>query len=40
MIIIAAFFHISLVCVKPAGEVETVEEQDEEEIKQKHKLDV
>jgi len=38
MIIIAAFFHFCIVCVKSDRDVETHE--DEEEIRQKNKLDV
>ncbi len=40
MIIIAAFFHFAIVCVRSDRDVETQEEIDEEKIRQKTKLDV
>ncbi|CAF3316535.1 unnamed protein product [Rotaria socialis] len=40
MIIIASFFHMCIVCVKPDQEVDTVESKNNEEATQKNKLDV
>jgi len=40
MILIASFFHFSIVCVPSDRDIETQEEIDEETIRQKNKLDV
>jgi hypothetical protein len=40
MIVIASFFHFSIVCFKSDRPVETTEVKNEEEVKRKTKLDV
>ncbi len=40
MIIIAAFFHIAIICVRPEDDVEIQKDIDEEKIQEKNKLDV